>query len=144
MPFTRREFGKLAASALPAAGLLSDTAAAQSPPVRPDSKWAGVQVGLNVPYNFGGRTMPADQVLANTIALGVSALELRGQPVEAFLGAPVAGGNAAGRGASPDAAQARNALRAWRTSVSREKTAELRRMYEGAGVLIEIVKWDGV
>ena len=75
MPCTRREFGKLTAAALPAACLFPDTALAAQ--AKPNSKWAGVQVGLNVPYNYGNNAMPIDQVLANTLALGVSALELR-------------------------------------------------------------------
>jgi hypothetical protein len=169
MRYTRREFGRLAAVALPTAVVLPSTALTQAP--KPNSKWAGVQVGMNVPYNFGGRTMPAEDVLKNTVSLGVSAVELRGQPIEMFLGAPVAQEPArgAGRGAAaaggvvPPAAgaaapvasgrgggqsseqqAATAALRRWRESASLDRAAALRRMYEDAGVLIEIVKWDGV
>lgn len=139
MAFTRREFGRLTAAALPAACLLPGSALAAQ--ARPNSKWAGVQVGLNVPYDYGNNTMPIDQVLANTVALGVSALELRGQPIEAFLGAPATPPNT-----GPDSARvaAVGALRTWRTSAPLQKTADLRRVFEEAGVLIEIVKWDGV
>jgi sugar phosphate isomerase/epimerase len=144
MPYTRREFAALAA-ALPATCLLPATAAAQAPVVRPNSKWAGVQVGLNVPYNYGNNNMPIDQVLANTVALGVSAVELRGQPIEAFLGAPPTPPNpSAGREPGPEAVAAAAALRAWRSSASLQKAEELRRTFDTAGVLIEIVKWDGV
>ncbi len=144
MSYTRREFAALAA-ALPATCLLPAPAAAQAPAPRPNSRWAGVQVGLNVPYNYGNNNMPIDQVLANTLALGVNALELRGQPIEAFLGAPPTPPNpAAGREPAPEAVAAAEALRAWRSSASLEKAAELRRTFDTAGVLIEIVKWDGV
>lgn len=144
MSYTRREFGKVAAAALPATVLLPSMVTAQTP-ARPNSRWAGVHVGLNVPYNYGGRMMPADQVLANTVALGISALEMRAQPIEAFLGGPPTPGSS-GSGRNPDAAVAEQiaALRKWRTSASLQKAADLRRMYEDAGVFIEIVKWDGV
>lgn len=51
MLYTRREIGKIALAGFPAAGLLlkSDLRAA----AKPNSRWAGVQVGMNVPYNFG-------------------------------------------------------------------------------------------
>lgn len=144
MAYTRREFGRLATAALPAACLIPNTLRAQGGEARPDSKWAGVQVGLNVPYNFGGRMMPADDVLANTIALGISALELRAQPIEAFLGGPPTPNGAGGRNPAPAVTEAFAALRRWRTSASLARVADLRRMYESAGVAIEIVKWDHV
>ena len=59
----------------------------------------GVKIGMNVPYNFGGRTTP-DEDLQNCVQLGVSGVELRSQPVEAFLGVPaelVAAGAGGGR-----------------------------------------------
>ena len=92
---TRRDFAKLALAALPAAGLFSVLNRAQAAEVakgarpKPNSKVNGVQIGLNVPYSFGGRTMPADEIISNCVLLGVNALELRTQPVEAFLGSPV-------------------------------------------------------
>ena len=51
MTITRRELGKLVLTA-PAAALLPRELFAQARP-KPNSKWAGVQVGLNVPYNYG-------------------------------------------------------------------------------------------
>src|SRR5438094_10649253 len=87
MLYNRREAGKLALSAL---GLLTPIGFAQNAfsQSKPNSKWAGVQVGLNVPYNFGGRTMRADEIIERCVRLGVNAVELRSQPVEEFLGSP--------------------------------------------------------
>src|SRR4030095_3553615 len=87
MLYNRREAAKLGLAAL---GLLtpigfSQNAFSQS---KPNSNWAGVQVGLNVPYNFGGRTMSAGEIIERCVRLGVNALELRSQPVEEFLGSP--------------------------------------------------------
>ncbi len=88
-------------------------------------------IGMNVPYNFGGRSMPVDQIIQNCVQLGVSGVELRTQPVEAFLGVPeqlVAAGQGGGRAAAPptpeqEAARKANAeeLRKWRLSVPMEK-----------------------
>src|SRR5918994_7224022 len=83
--YTRRELGKLALTALPAATLLRSGAFAQA---KPDSRVRGVMIGMNVPYNFGGRTAPVDEIIQKCVALGVSGVELRTQPVEAALGLP--------------------------------------------------------
>jgi sugar phosphate isomerase/epimerase len=72
----------------------------------------------------------------------LSAVELRAQPVEAFLGAPA---NLLdpreARKAGPGAAEE---LRRWRLSVPMAKVETFRRTYEDAGVRIEIVKFDGI
>ena len=138
MEYTRRELGKLML-AVPAAGLLPRALSAQQG--KPNSKWAGVQVGLNVPYNFGSRTMSADETLQRTVQLGVSAVEMRSQPIELAMGAPdaaVAGGR--GEAAKLGAQQ----LREWRLNTDPKKAADVRKKYEDAGVKIEIVKFDGI
>ena len=63
-------------------------ASAADASAKPNSKVAGVQIGLNVPYSFGNNNMSGDDVLKNCLALGVSGLELRTQPVEVWLGVP--------------------------------------------------------
>src|SRR5579864_2475421 len=89
-PYTRREWGKLTLAGLPgAASLLELSPAIAGPSAKPSSTWAGVQVGMNVPYNFGTRTtMSAEDVLEKCIQLGVSTVELRAQPIEKSLGLP--------------------------------------------------------
>jgi sugar phosphate isomerase/epimerase len=113
MRCTRREFNALALSAVPASLLGAID--------KPDSKVAGVQIGLNVPYNFGDPKMSGDEILRRCIQLGVSAVELRSQPVEAFLGVP--------RSAAMD---------------KMDRVKDFRRTYEDAGVRIEIVKFDDI
>jgi len=107
MLISRRELGKLALVAVPGVRLLA---------AKPDSKVAGVQIGLNVPYNFGSRNMPADELLDRCVRLGISAVELRSQPAETFAGTPL----------------------------SMEKVKAFRKKYEDAGVRIEIVKFDDI
>jgi len=153
MLYTRRELAALALAALPAARLLP-TAPVQAAQGKPNSRVRGVMIGMNVPYNFGGRTMPVDEIIQNCVKLDVSGVELRTQPVEAFLGVPdhlVAAGRGGGRSAAPptpeqEAVRKANAeeLRRWRLSVPMEKVRSLRKRFDDAGVLVEIVKVDGI
>src|SRR4051812_5823665 len=80
MNFTRRDFGKVALAALPASSLLGAG--------KPNSKWGGVQVGINAPYSFTRMSGTADKILEYMTQLNLSAAELRLQPVEAYLSAP--------------------------------------------------------
>ena len=127
--------------ALPTAGMLSvlnsgcvsETGA--TPAKKNISRVAGVQIGLNVPYSFSNPAMSGDEVLRSCLQVGVGAVELRAQPVEAFLGVPAnlvggrrtaAAGEAAVRAAPvyPAAAKANaEALRKWRTSWRRCPTS---------------------
>jgi sugar phosphate isomerase/epimerase len=139
MMYTRRELGKLMLTSLPAVGLLPRDAFAGFQTSKPNSKWAGVQVGMNVPYNFGSRDLSGDETLAKTVQLGVNAVELRSQPVELSLGAPASGG----RTKEEQAASAAK-LREWRLKARPELAAAFRKKWDDAGVHIEILKYDGI
>jgi len=195
MTYTRRQFGAIALAGVPA-GLLVRPAAAFAgfAQGKPNSKWAGVSVGMNVPYNFKtGNYMTAEDIIARCRTLGVSAMELRAQPVELFMGSPAAiagaaaGGNRGrgagargegrqgaadgaapapgaggeaqaagaerGRGAgraapTPEQQAAQRAAaeetRKWRTSASMDKVKEFRRLFDDAGIGLNIIKWDGI
>jgi sugar phosphate isomerase/epimerase len=143
MTFTRRDLGKLAIAALPAARLLA----------KPNSYWGGVQVGINVPYSYGNNNLSADETLNNTVQLGLSAVELRTQPIESFLGSPAAGKTPppTGRGRAPltpeqEAEQKALAaeLRKWRLALTKADFLRARKKFEDAGVLIQIVKVDTI
>ena len=100
--------------------------------------------------------MSADETLNNTVQLGLSAVELRTQPIESFLGSPALASPAAGRGptggrrgpltpeqqAAQDAAAAE--LQKWRLSRTVAQFKTFRKKFEDAGVLIEIVKVDRI
>jgi sugar phosphate isomerase/epimerase len=155
MPHTRRTFGKTVLTALPAIGLSGHVPALSFQGARPDSKVRGVQIGLNVPYSFGGRNAPVDEIIRNCTQLGISGVELRTQPVESFLGVPAhlvpagrggrgARGAAGGAGAQGTAAATADELRRWRLGVAMDKVQAVRKKFEDAGVLIEIVKVDGI
>src|ERR1017187_3156524 len=79
MIYTRRDIGKLALAAIPAARLFA---------AKPNSVFGGVQVGINAPYSFHNIPGGADDILGYMTQLNLSAAELRLQPVEAYLKAP--------------------------------------------------------
>ena len=145
MLYTRRDLGKLALAALPATLL-----------AKPNSKWGGVQIGINVPYSFHGMPGDADNVEKDVVELGLSAVELRSQPVEAFFGCPITyNTGSTPRPTTPPTPEQRAAQRAeaeekasaiekWRLSAPMEKFHEFRKKYEDAGIAIQIVKFDGV
>jgi hypothetical protein len=141
MTLSRRELGKLLLT-VPAAGVLANDTLAAMLAAKPDSKWAGVQIGMNVPYNFGMRTMPVDEVIAKTAQLGVSAVELRSQPIELFLGVPQAVLEPGRDKAAQQ--QAAQDLRKWRVSSDPAKAAAVRKKFDDAGIKTDIIKYDGI
>lgn len=147
-------------------GLVSGASAMQRQAARPNSTINGVRLGLNVPYSWRGLYGRAEETLDAMVKLGLSWAELRGPTIEHYAGAPAAlvglnlGGDAGGGGgggggggqaqqqtpaqvaARQEAARQRTAeLKRWRLSQSMDKYRELRRMYETAGVNIQLVKF---
>jgi hypothetical protein len=143
---SRRQFAQVSLAAFcGATGMwASPLLGAAEATARPNSKISGVQLGINAPYSFGNDRMAGSDILKTCVQLGLSAVELRAQPVEVFLGASE-GFVYGKKGETPEAASARAAqLRAWRKSASIDRVADFRKTYENAGVLIEIVKVDGI
>lgn len=144
--YSRREFSKLSlftvtgAASLPFFGRLRAAEAAG----KPNSKVAGVQIGMNVPYSFGKPEMTGEEILKNCVQIGLSAVELRTQSVEIFMGAAVDLIFVPKTAPKAEAAGREEKLRQWRRSAPMERAKAFRRMYEDAGVLIEIVKVDGI
>src|SRR5438270_5860932 len=117
MQFSRRDLAKLALAAVPAAKLLA----------KPNSRFGGVQIGINAPYSFHNMPGGADDIIKYLTQLNLSAVELRTQPVEGFLGAPVVP-PAPGRNKPPltqeEQAARRTAmedLRKWRLALSTDR-----------------------
>lgn len=150
MMLTRRDFGKLAAAALPAAGLAA---------AKPNSKFKGVQIGA-ITYSFRSLPSSAPEVLKYCVEAGISSIELMGDVAENFAGAPPMGRGGFG-GPGPGAKGAKGAKggrapltpeqqaamrkaaedrKAWRLSVSMDKYKALRTMFNDAGVRIDIAK----
>lgn len=142
MNLTRREFGKLALTAVPAASQLAAPFDADAQGHKPNSLVNGVQLGT-ITYSY--RSMPdqsAEATLRYIVDSGISAIELMNGPAESFAGAPPEGRRGGGRGQplTPEQQSAQRAaaerLKQWRTSVSMDRFKALRKMYNDAGVSI--------
>jgi hypothetical protein len=153
MILTRRDVTKLTLGAVSAAVLGDRETASAIQAAKPNSRVRGVQIAMNAPYNFGNNNMSADETLDRCVRLGISAVELRSQPVESFLGVRpelVSAAAAPGRNASRTPEQvakqktAADELLKWRLSVPMAGAQAFRKRYEDAGVAIEIVKFDGM
>jgi sugar phosphate isomerase/epimerase len=142
--YTRREIGKLALASLPAASIaaFASPTSAQSPS---SARFGGLSVGIIAPYSFLMMgTLDADALLKNISQLGLNAVELQSEPVEAYAGAPLPPPRPV-----PFAQDAqrvgRERLRQWRQkapAAATEKYLELRKKYEDAGVSIQLIKFD--
>ena len=144
--FSRREFSRLSlftltgATSLPFLGWLGAAEAGG----KPNSKVARVQIGMNVPYSFSKPEMSGEEILRTVVQLGLSAVELRTQSVEVFMGAPSDLIFPPRNAPKAEAADRTEKLRQWRASAPMDRAKAFRQMYEDAGVLIQIVKVDGI
>jgi len=152
--YTRRQFGKLAATSLPLAAAVLANPARLLAASKPDSKFHGVWVGVITPYSYHNMPNDAESLLKFMVQDGISGTEIQAPPVEQFTGAPppptLRGGPrpAAIRGGAPPvrpkptpeqmAAQKAHveAMTKWRLSAPMAKFVELRKMYNDAGVMI--------
>lgn len=149
MPMTRRHFTTSvlgSASALGVAALAAPSSFAQTLAnlPRPNSKVRGVQLALNAPYNFGNNNLPWDEVLFRTVVLGASALELRSQPIEGYMGWVIPNPAPTPAAGQTPAQATALALRAWRRTADLTRARDLRQKFDAAGVAIEIVKFDNI
>ena len=126
---TRRDFGKLALAAIPAASALAAP--------KPHSVYGGVQIGIIAPYSFRGLPNDADSTLKNILQISLSATELQSSMVESYAGMPAPPGRIV---TTPAQTEARNAVRNWRLSAPMDKFKALRKMYSDAGVNIYAFK----
>jgi sugar phosphate isomerase/epimerase len=142
MNVTRRDFSRIALSALPAAAALS----AQT---SPNSKIDGVQIGA-ITYSFR-QGVPKMDLPAVMAKIGLSEVELMSGDAEAMAGAPTAaggGGRAGGRGAplTPEQqaarAAARQALVDWRAATTAATWQGVRKQFNDAGIAVEILCYN--
>jgi len=115
----------------------------------PDSKYFGVQIGV-ITYSF--RSMPGsvDQLLRYVTDSGISAIELMGDAVEDYAGKPANPVKMTPRvpGQAPQFTDEQKAQMAaygkqvaeWRSTVSMDKFAEIKKMYNKEGVSIYAFK----
>ena len=101
MILTRRDFGKLAATALPIAAIPSARLLAAA---KPNSLFNGVQIGA-ITYSFRALPSSAQETLKYCVDCGISAIELMSNVAESYAGSPMQAGRggAGGPGGPPGA-----------------------------------------
>jgi sugar phosphate isomerase/epimerase len=102
--YSRRDFGKLALTTVPVAGLFAGAGAAFALQSKPNSVWAGVPFGIFAPYRWGPEASDLEGVVKGLVRFGVSQTELGNAVVERYLGAPQPAARAGGPGAGSPAA----------------------------------------
>lgn len=141
----RRDFvghaGMLAGAMMMPASLWQ--AAASPRPSNLLRDFGNVRIGV-ITYSFRSMPSTADDLLGYLVKLGLTNVELMGEPVEAFAGAPE--GPPYQRPPLTDAQQAERKahaeeMRKWRSSVSMDKFKQLRKKFDNEGVNIDIVKF---
>jgi sugar phosphate isomerase/epimerase len=153
---SRRRFLSTAALALTGAAL-TPSSTFGAPAIlknlgKPNSKFNGVQIGT-ITYSFRSMPSNAEQILQYCIDCNISAIELMGNTVEAFAGAPHSStepmtpfrGTPGQRPQPTPEQQEERAARMkdladWRAKVSMGKFEQLRKMYKAAGVSIYAYK----
>jgi sugar phosphate isomerase/epimerase len=97
----------------------------------PNSCFNGIQIGV-ITYSY--RSLPCDaaSLLKHVTQCGISSIELMSSTIEPFAGIP------SGEGVTPEQ------VLEWRTSVSMEPFAALRKMFNDAGVNIHIAKFGDI
>jgi len=142
MSYTRRDFAKVAALAVPAMSLMG----------KPDSRFHGVLIGA-ITYSFRALPGSAEETLKYCLDCGISGVEMMSGAAEAYAGSPAGVSRAFGPGVpgggprqrpTPEQMEARKKVAEdvgkWRLSVSMDKYKDFRKMYEDAGVKIYAFK----
>ena len=127
MIYTRREFGRIALTGVPASVVLARRAAILQSPI--PSRYGGVQVGV-ITYSF--RSMNAQDMLKALVQIGIGEVELMSDHAEALAGAPAGGRR---RGGNPD-------LTTWRTSATLETFGAVRKKFDSAGIELRLLCYN--
>jgi len=151
---SRRDFSRIALGAAPVAqALLSGDAKAQGfgrggPPPKPNSNFAGVQIGV-ITYSFR-QGVTAQDLIPTLAKLGISSVELMSNHAESLAGAPsVQGGFGGGRGRGQMTPEqqaamqaAREAMDKWRASVSMDTYKGIRKQFDDAGINLRLLCYN--
>lgn len=145
---SRRQFLGTTAAATAAVSIVPFNSLFASGLKKPNSKVNGVQLGITT-YSYRAISHKLDEVLEYVLKAGVNALEMR-SVLEEGLGIPALPGRGrageqlsdkdkAERAKAADAA--REEQRKWRLSLPMQKYADVRKMYNDAGVELHIAKF---
>ena len=122
--YTRRQFGTLALSTVPAFGILSSRPAAGMLLAPIDSRVKGVRLGA-ITYSFRAIT-DANAIVKAMASIGLGEAELMANHAEALAGAP------GGKGE----------IDAWRRSTSPETWKRVRGVFDAAGISLRLLTYN--
>ena len=126
--YSRRQFGKLALSTVPLAGVFRIRPAAGTAGLAAiDSRIKGVRLGA-ITYSFRAIT-DANAIVSAMASMGLGEAELMSNHAEALAGAP------GGRGGSPE-------LDAWRRSTSPDTWKRVRGVFDAAGISLRLLTYN--
>src|SRR5579859_5008650 len=130
MNYSRRDFGKFALTAIPAAALAA-----------PNSRIDGVQIGT-ISYSF--RDLPPTGIIPSMLKIGLSEVELMSNHAEALAGAPAqpAGRGGRGQAPTPEMLAARRALTEWRAAAKPDTFAPVRKQFADAGIDLRLLCYN--
>jgi sugar phosphate isomerase/epimerase len=131
-PISRRKFIGTTAAAAALAAVPFNTFAIRSDMKKPNSKVGGVQLGLTT-YCYRSIPHSLEQTLDYVLQSGVNSLEMR-SVLEEGLGIPQRSNTLSGEAL-------REAQKKWRLACPMQKYADVRKMYNAAGVDIHIAKF---
>ena len=129
MTYSRRDFGKMALVAIPAATALG----------APNSKIDGVQVGA-ISYSF--RDLPPAQIIPSMLKIGLSEVELMSGHAETLAGAPSNPQVRRDQQLTPEQQEARKKVDAWRAAATPETFAGVKKQFKDAGIDIRLVCYN--
>ncbi len=140
MLYTRRELGHLTLGTVAAATLGRVDPWAWSGVQGSRSRINGVRIGA-ITYSF--RAIPnVDDIVTAMAAIGLGEVELMSNHAEAAAGAPSGRGAGGGRGNTPEAQAAREELRKWRLSATRDTFRPARQKFEAAGITVALLCYN--
>jgi len=139
MLFTRRDFGKIAAAAIPFAGARGAAMI--------NSKFNGVQIGA-ITYSFNSIANPDPEAIIRAyVEIGLGEAELMSNHCEALAGAPrAARGGGRGANLTPEQQAARKvqqeAIRDWRASAGPDTWKGVRQKFNDAGIDVALLCYN--
>jgi sugar phosphate isomerase/epimerase len=144
--YSRREFGRLALTAVPASIALADLPLSAWAEI--NSKIKGVQIGA-ITYSFNRIAANPEDIIKAYVTIGLGEMELMSGHAEALAGAPSAArGGGGGRGAAltPEQIAARDAAAKarldWRNSATEATFRPVRKKIADAGIDLRVLCYN--
>jgi Xylose isomerase-like TIM barrel len=138
---TRRDFGKIALGALPAATLLNPGRLFAAP----NSKFAGVQIGT-ITYSFKNDVKKPDEIIPNMVKIGLSSVELMSDDCERMAGAEAIPNFGFGVKLTPEQQAAvdegRRKRVAWRKATTPATFEKVHKMFTDAGIHLDLLCYN--